>query len=314
MHRYRLALLAAFLGLITLSAHAAPSLHHNFNVAPGGTLYVDADVGSIRVIPGSGSGVQVTVERSGSDSDLRDLHINFQQVGNDAHITARTDTKIHWFFSWIEVRYIVTVPSQYNTDLRTSGGSIEVGNLHGRVAARTSGGSIRMAHIDGPVDANTSGGSVHLDSARTAVLKTSGGRIQVGDVASHLEARTSGGSIEVHRAGDLIARTSGGSITTGEIAGTIDAHTSGGSIHATLARQPSAASQLSTSGGGITLSLASNIAVTIDAHASGGGVESDVPVEMVGRQSEGSLSGKIRGGGPRLELHSSGGSIHVRPL
>src|ERR1700736_5946005 len=47
--------------LITSAAYAVePSIHRTFNVAPGGTLTIDADVGDIRVDPG-GNGVTVDV-------------------------------------------------------------------------------------------------------------------------------------------------------------------------------------------------------------------------------------------------------------
>jgi len=316
MHRYRLAALAAFLGLLTLSAHAAAPLHHTFNVAAGGTLTVDADIGSIRVVPGARN-VDVTVERSGSESALKDFEVTFDQSGNDVHIRARFDGTRHWFM-WgneLDVRFIINVPAQYSADVRTSGGNIDIGDLHGRVMAHTSGGNIAMGRIDGPVDANTSGGGVRLEgSSRNALLKTSGGTIHAGDIAGHLEARTSGGSIDVRHAGDLFARSSGGGITVGEVGGPIDAQTSGGSIRIALARQPASDSRLSTSGGSIVVSLASNIGVTIDAHTSGGDVETDVPVEMLGKQGDGKLNGKIHGGGPRLELRTSGGDIRVRRL
>ena len=114
--------------------------------------------------------------------------------------------------------------------------------------------------------------------------------------------------------GDLYAHTSGGSITIDEAAGTIDAETSGGSIHARMSQQPRADSRLSTSGGSIILSVAGGVGVDLDAHTSGGDVESDIPITVLGRQSDSELSGKINGGGPRLVLRSSGGGIHVKRM
>ncbi len=39
---------------------------------------------------------------------------------------------------------IITVPVQFNAQLKTSGGGIAVSNLAGEVKANTSGGSIRL--------------------------------------------------------------------------------------------------------------------------------------------------------------------------
>jgi len=130
-----------------------------------------------------------------------------------------------------------------------------------------------------------------------------------------VQAKSSGGSIDVHHVGgDLYARTSGGSIAIDEALGAVDAQTSGGSIRANFARQPRADSRLSTSGGGITISVAPNVAFDVDAHTSGGDVDTDVPVTLLGRQSESSLQGKINGGGPKLVLRSSGGGIRLRKM
>jgi len=43
-------------------------------------------------------------------------------------------------------------------------------------------------------------------------------------------------------------------------------------------------------------------------------VNSDLPISVMGKISEDSLSGKLNGGGPKLVLRSSGGGIHVRKL
>jgi hypothetical protein len=320
MHRIRIALAAAVLGFLTLSAQAAVDspVRRTFNVAQGGTLYLDTDVGDVHVVPGAG-GVTVSIRRHArSQKELDRVHLTMEQRGNDVHVRNEVESTSKWF-SWgndLDMTFDVTVPAHYNVELKTSGGDVSVGDLHGFVHAHTSGGSMRMAHIDGPVDAHTSGGDVRLDGASgNANLHTSGGSVVTGDVGGNLEIKSSGGSLEANRvAGNILARTSGGGITIREARGAIDAETSGGSIHATISAQPHADSRLSTSGGGITVSLAPNIGVDLDAHTSGGGVNSDLPITVMGKITDDSLNGKLNGGGPRLVLRSSGGGIHVRKL
>jgi hypothetical protein len=320
MHRIRTALAAAFLGLLTLSAHASVDspVRRTFPVHDGGTLILDTDVGNVHVVPGAG-GVVVNITRHArSQKELDRVHLTLEQQGNDVHVGARYEQMSRWF-SWgndLDMTFDVSVPARYNVELKTAGGSVKVGDLHGFVHARTSGGSVRVAHIDGAVDAHTSGGSVHLDGATgNAVLHTSGGSVVVGDVRGNLEIKSSGGSLNVHRVGGtILARTSGGGITISEALGAIDAESSGGPIHATITGQPRGDSRLSTSGGGITVSLAPRVAVDLDAHSSGGGVNSDVPITVMGKISDDALSGKVNGGGPRLVLRTSGGGIHVGRL
>ena len=297
MLRSRISSLAAFLFLSAAVATAQTPIHRTFNVAPGGTLDVDTDTGEIQVSPGAG-GVSVDVYRRGNAE--RDLEVTFDQRGNDVIVRGRNERASRWF-NWSssgDVRFVVTVPSRYNVQLHTSGGDIRVGDLEGSVHCKTSGGDIETARISGPVDARTSGGDVKVASA-----------------SGPIDLHTSGGSIDIKRAaGDLRARTSGGSISIDDALGSVNAETSGGSIHARFSAQPRADSRLSTSGGGITVTVAPNLALDVDAHTSGGSVDSEVPITILGRQQESSLEGKINGGGPRLVLRSSGGGIRLRKM
>ena len=315
MLRSRIALALALVAASAAYAADETPIHRTFNVAPGGTLTLDTDVGDIRVTSG-GSGVTVDVTQHVRASN-RTLGVTFDQQGNDVTVRARFEGASRWFnWSDVDAKFVVTVPSQYNVQLNTSGGDIRVGNLQGQARIKTSGGSIALGKISGPVTANTSGGDVSLEASLGSVeLHSSGGGIRIGDAAGAVQAKTSGGSIEIHRAGgDLFARTSGGGINIDEALGTVDAQTSGGSIRARLTQQPRADSRLSTSGGGIVVSLGPNVAVDLDAHTSGGDVNTDVPVTLLGKQDDSSIEGKINGGGPKLVLRSSGGDIRVRKL
>lgn len=314
MLRTRIAFLIAFAATSLLAASGEP-LHRSFSVSPGGTLTVDADVGDIQVRSGSGNAVTVDVTQSSRSSRFMD--VTADQQGNDVIVRGKFEGSRMWNWNFNgDAKFTITVPASYNVDLSTSGGDIKVNDLGGQAHAKTSGGGIALGNISGAVVAKTSGGDVSLDSSRgNAELYTSGGGIRIGDVTGNIEAKTSGGSIEVRRAGgDLYARSSGGGISIDDANGTVDVQTSGGSIRARLSRQPRADSKLSTSGGGITLVMAPNVSVDLDAHTSGGDVDTEVPVTLLGRQSESRIEGKVNGGGPKLVLRSSGGDIRIRKL
>jgi len=318
MHRFRIVAAALALGCLTFSAHAADdTINRTFNVQPGGRLTVDADLGDLTVRTAATNQVSVHITRHGRASDLQDYAITFSQDGSNVSVIGKNPRNFH-FFDWnnLEAHFTITVPQSYNLNLDTSGGNIKVSDLHGEVIAKTSGGDLEMGHIEGNIDARTSGGDVKLDGARGKVdLRTSGGEMQVGNVDGPLSVKTSGGSISLKRVtGDLYAHTSGGGIEVEEALGTVDASTSGGSIRARLGQQPRGDSKLSTSGGSITVSLAGNIGVDLDAHTSGGDIDADMPITVLGRQTESTLNGKVNGGGPKLVLRSSGGGIRVRKM
>ena len=144
-------------------------------------------------------------------------------------------------------------------------------------------------------------------------LDTSGGSLSIEDLKGNVIARTSGGSINVGNiVGDVELDTSGGSISTDTITGNLDAHTSGGSINVKVDKQLSEDANLTTSGGTITARLLEDIQIDLDASTSGGRVKSDFEVE--GRVKKQSIKGSINGGGPKLTLRTSGGSVRIKSL
>ncbi len=183
-----------------------------------------------------------------------------------------------------------------------SGGDLEViGRLEKRSSWGWSSSSLRVEYI------------LTVPRNYSLQMHTSGGSIEIADLVGDVKANTSGGSISVGNIkGEVELKTSGGSISTEAIQGPLDAHTSGGSINVTIAEQLTEDAELHTSGGSITAYLVSDIRVDIDASTSGGRVRSDFEVD--GNVRKKSIRGKINGGGPRLELHTSGGSVRIKSL
>src|SRR5436305_14984456 len=93
MQRIRTALAAAVLGLLTVSAHASVDspVRRNFNVAPGGTLYLDTDVGNVHVVPGAVGVVVSVTRRAGSQNELDRVHLTREQQGTDVPLRTGGD-------------------------------------------------------------------------------------------------------------------------------------------------------------------------------------------------------------------------------
>jgi len=316
----RIAIFALSTLLATSAFASTDTIRKGFNVAPGGTLRLDTGLGKIKIVSG-GTGVAIEVVRTADGRDgeerMRSHKIDIRQSGNDVVIDAPLESRRGSFFNWsdYEVQWNIRVPSSYNLDVRTSGGSIELADIGGTVQARTSGGSIRTGRLAGESTLKTSGGSIRVASAGAPlVVATSGGSIRIGDTTGSVEARTSGGSIHVGRiGGDLVAKTSGGGIEIDGNAGRIDATTSGGSIDAKITSPLGGDSRLSTSGGHVHVAIANGVNLDIDAKSSGR-IDSDIPVTMEGSVSRNKLRGRIGTGGPSLVLRSSGGGIRIRNI
>jgi hypothetical protein len=317
--------LALTLIFVPLAAYGGvrDDINRTFDARAGGHLVLKAAFGDVEVRTQPGSKVDVRIEReakTSSDAKARELfeeyRITLEQSGDRIEIRGEAP-KWGWRrSSELRVKFLLTVPSEFNIDLRTAGGDIGVADLKGTVAAATSGGDLTLGRVDGEVRATTSGGDVRLqDVTGDVVVKTSGGDIEIGRVGGRVEARTSGGDIKVRGSGaDLTVSTSGGNIDLHELEGSVSATTSGGRVTARLAKSPGASSKLSSSGGSIDLYLAPGVQLDIDASTSGGRVSSDVPVTVSALGGKSRLSGTINGGGPTMTVRTSGGSIRIRKL
>src|SRR5215510_6195750 len=308
----------------SVGASIQGDIKKSFSVQPGGKLLMDVEPGSIEVKTTGDPQIVVEVFRKVERADpskaeeiLRQHEVTFEQNGNELIIRAKARNNEgfkFWRRNNLNVRYLVSIPTEFNVDLKTSGGSVSVSDLRGEVRSRTSGGSLSFGKIEGPVIGDTSGGSINLMGCNGKTeLNTSGGSIDIGSGTGDMTAKTSGGSIKIDNFnGNVFARTSGGDIKANSIAGAIDASTSGGSVNVSIKGQPGRDCRLHTSGGGITVELEENVAMNIDAEASGGSISSELPVVIQGQIRKEALRGTLNGGGYVMVLQTSGGSIQLR--
>lgn len=331
-HLSRLAqvmLIAGVLALSIPSTSLAQRYDHDeiieesFDIAKGGLITLDADLGSIVIEGGGGSEVVVSIIKGVNNVNQRNAQelfdryeVSFDERGRGLEIRGDYDKprgRMNYRNS-LKVHYELLVPEDVELDIKTAGGSIHVENIAGDVNLHTSGGSLQLRDLAGEVIAKTSGGSIQGRNLGNYVdLHTSGGSINIDGAQGALDAKTSGGSINIADVdGPVEAQTSGGTIRLREIAGAVNARTSGGSIEAEIIGQPEDDMRLQTSGGSVTIHLDDNVRADIDAKASGGTVSTDFPVTVRGTLKKTQLQGEINGGGPMLTLRTSGGSVRIR--
>ncbi len=318
----------------TKARHAAREfvLGKELSVGPGGTLHLDADRGSIEVIPADVRQVSIEVIRSigekyvqDADAILKHHDVMFSKDGNNAVVRSRlkplaknrvvVDGVGFDVSADIEramkqaiqkrlqrIHFRVTVPTEYNVKLKTGGQGIACGDLVGQAHCNTSGGGIKLGKIAGRINASTSGGSLFVDAAGDSVeLKTSGGSIRAGDVQGDAVVATSGGSISLGKVdGSVSAKTSGGSIRIKDAGGAVEAITSGGSISASISKQPKADSYFSTSGGRVDIALAKGLALDVE-HQGHGKLSSPIFKHATTKNR----TERLNGGGPKLVMRGN---------
>jgi hypothetical protein len=287
--RILIAAIAALFAITLALAREEGTRSKSFNVSKGGTVEVSTSVGDIRISTWEKNEVYVNIE--GLDDEDID-QVKMSQNGNVVRVSYRT----RWGDGSGHARFNVNVPSQFNLDLNTSGGDLEVkGGLTGKIDGSTSGGDIKLGNVfSGPVDVSTSGGDITTGKLEgEGHLKTSGGDIHVGSVNGSLYTNTSGGNIKVETVSKTLeAKTAGGDIVIGDVGGEASVSTSGGDVSV---GKVSGKATLSTAGGDIELKGASG---KVSARTSGG----DVKLQNI----TGSIDAKTAGGEVEAELIPSG--------
>jgi DUF4097 and DUF4098 domain-containing protein YvlB len=297
------ALLAALFPRAAVSEeNAGQRISKSFTVAKGGDLEVDVNGGDIRLVPWEKNEVAVVVD--GMDPDDKD-DLSMTQTGT----TVRVEYRPKWGSSG-DVRFTVSLPSQFNSMIHTSGGNLTVdGKLIGKLDGSTSGGDIQTGAIDGPTILKTSGGNITLGkiSGETDV-KTSGGDITIEGVGKRVKASTSGGTVQVGDVGgqaDL--SSSGGDIRVGNVSGNASLRTSGGNIELVSA---TGRVDLKTAGGNVELT---NVSGSVDARTAGGNlflkkITGSVDAKTAGGNVDAEL---IPHGGTRSSLATAAGDVHL---
>ena len=270
------------------AAGIADDIEETLSVSYGGTLVIDLPGGSIDVDTHDEERVEISADVTGG------MEIEITQSGDEVTVIGHSRGGLFGFLRFGRIRVHTRVPEEFHLDLRTRGGHIDVQELIGHVVARTSGGNIEVQEIRGNVAAETSGGGIEAKEVDGELFATtSGGGIRVSEVSGRVEAETMGGGIRVSEAlAEVFARTTGGSIE-------VDFEASPGG-------------ELQTTGGNIEIQIPEDFGIHLFARTTGGSVRIDDDFTVNGRVDRSRVDADLNGGGPKLELETTGGNIRVQ--
>lgn len=290
--------------IFSLDSFAAePYLKKQFQVSGNAMLDVETSGASVSVTGGNGNKivVEMFVKRNGQEMSpgnaevdrlLENYSITIDQSGNTVSVKVKGKNNMNWKRGErLNLSFKIMAPTEVSSEFQSSGGSISIYGVQGNQNASTSGGSIRVAESGGKVNTRSSGGSFSLEEF-------------IGDV----DVETSGGAVKIDgMTGMLSVRTSGGSVSIENISGGINASTSGGSIRASLLRIDEDLN-FRTSGGSVTAMIPEGLGLNLNLR--GGRVNTKLP-NFDGEIKRDLIVGKLNGGGPELNMESSGGSINL---
>lgn len=272
-----------------------------FDISTPGNLEVRTSGGHITVEASNSNSVRVEmyVKKNGEnlqpqDYDLDEWDIEISKSGSAVSASAKHKGNNGWS-GWnndrVSISFVVHTPKQISSDLKTSGGHIEVDGLEGNQDISTSGGHLNLANLKGSIEAKTSGGHIDLSNLEGEInVKTSGG---------HISAETITGTLD--------AKTSGGHINLGDVSGSVEASTSGGSITADLQIIDQFV-DLKTSGGNVDITIPDNVGV--DLQLRGTFVQGKLK-NFSGEMEKNKVNGQLNGGGPNITARTSGGTVRL---
>lgn len=296
--KFLLILAIALIGSVLISSSLyANSLNtiieKSFNVNPGEELKVEADGGDVTIEAWEQNEVYVHI----SGNSKAEEEIEFEVVEKSYGVYIKAKKEGSWTSVWggIQYKIEVKVPRDFNANVATSGGDINLEGMNGTADLKTSGGDVRTANSAGKFE-----------------LKTSGGDVNVNAHNGDLDLATSGGDVTVIKArGDINAGTSGGDIKLEAADGKIDAGTSGGDIRVKFAGNNNGIN-LSTTGGDIIMILDSNVSANLVLKTTGGDIDVDMQTSRVTKVSSSKFQGEINGGGAEIECSTTGGDVTVK--
>lgn len=189
-----------------------------------------------------------------------------------------------------------------------------------RVEVRLVGSGKRLSvKIDKPKSTRKSHVGVSLDVTvphETGLdLMTHNGKVVVKSIVGNVKAVTHNGSIRGEVIdGDVNFNTHNGSIKCYEILGGVRAVTHNGSVDVRLAADSGSVVNVDvhTHNGSVSLKSAGEVSAMVELSTHNGHIETNVPIEVVGKISKRSLRGKAGGGEGRIRLRTSNGSIKLR--
>ena len=258
------------------------SFERTLNVTGSVDLGLATDAGGIHVIPGPPGTVRIRgilkaggnwLTRGDVESRIRELEVHPPIEQNGNSIRAAVRSRS--LLRGISMRLEVETPHD------------------SRLRARADSGGINVRGIKGPVDCHTDSGGIHAS-----------------EIDVEVRAAADSGGIHVRRVnGPVYARADSGGIEALEIAGSVDAEVDSGGVR--VSQTTPALIKTRTDSGGADITLARTGGYDIRAHAGSGGITAP-DVTVSGTISRHDVNGKLRGGGPLVDVWADSGHIDIR--
>lgn len=279
----------------------------------GQTLQVTSPNGAITVTQGSGSAVEIHIEKvAGRGSSIRDIAFIVRRGGDGLIVCAvyddddqcdmehgyRQSRRRHsWNWQSPKANFTVRLPAGALVRANTGNGDVSLNGLASDVDIHTGNGKVLVDGTEGRVKVNTSNGRVTIENTRGEVDVHSGnGRILVGNAEGTVRASTGNGDVSI--------RTANGPVTVRSGNGDIDI-----AMENVARTEPM---NVSTGNGSIVLSVPANFGAELESSTGSGSITTELPMQVQGRIDRQRVRGILGRGGERLTVSTGSGNIRIQ--
>jgi hypothetical protein len=292
-----LTLTAGLAGAQTVVGRTESSWSMRETLTSGQRLRVTSPNGAITITQGSGSEVEIQVEKTAQrNARIEDIGFIVRKSSEGLIVCAvysdRDDCDLEdgyqqqrrgWRDGWNSPRanFTVRMPKGVRVNAETGNGEVAINGAGNDVNASTGNGRVMITGTSGRVTAHTGNG-----------------RITVDDASGPVEATTGNGDVRVATS-----------------SGPVSARSGNGDIEVSMARIDRAAEMsFSTGSGRIVLSVPGSFGAELEGSTGNGEISSELPMRVEGRINPRRIRGTLGAGGERLAVTTGNGDIEIRKV
>jgi len=164
----------------------------------GENLTLDSFAGNVEITTGSANEVSVKIYGNQEAKDKLDFSAENTANGITVDVKKNTTGNIRS----LNLKVVVSVPQEYNLNVKTGGGNVSVAAVKGIVELNSSGGNINLDGVIGQTKVSTQGGNITLKNFDGNVsAETNGGNVKLTGANGSVYATTNGGNISLDYTG-----------------------------------------------------------------------------------------------------------------
>ena len=285
-----------------------------YDLKNGGSLNVENQAGSVRITGWNNDKIEINIRKRGRWDDFEVL---VDKRGDRFYIELEYPDR-DWDNRWYgrnnntSVFLDINVPNRTRLDLHSLNGGIEVEKIDSFVEVDAVNGGVEIRDINGDVEGESANGSV-----------------EVYDVTGRVNAHSANGSVIVRNTGDVDANSGNGRVNVYSTNGSnVRANSGNGSVEVELERvDPRGRYDLSSGNGSVRIHIPRDAKADITARVKARRLHSDFDIfdEYDDRYSRSrrrsyyryddatrTFRGTLNGGGGRIHLSVSQGSVDIR--